>query len=79
MEPQRIHLNSEFPISLRAYRTSPKEEAEIKEQIQNLLKAGLIKESCSPFSAPVTLMLKKKEGKKMQFCVDFCKLNAITN
>ena len=54
MKPQRIHLISEHPILLSTYRTSPKEEIEIKEQIQNLLKDGLIKESCSPYCAPAT-------------------------
>ena len=48
MEPQRIHLTFELPIFLRAYRTFPKEEVEIKEQIKNLLQDGLIQEGCSP-------------------------------
>lgn len=78
MEPQRIHLTSDLPISLRAYRTSPKEEEEIREQIQNLLQAGIIKESYSPYSSPVTLVYKREEGKKTRLCVDFRKLNAIT-
>ena len=77
MESQKIYLTSELPISLRAYRTSPKKEAEIKEQVKNLLETSLIKESCSPYLAPVTLML-KGERKKAWFCIDFCKLNAIT-
>ena len=64
MESQRIHLTSELSISFQAYRTSSKEESKIKEQIQNLLQAGLIKESCSPSSAPSTLMLKGEEEKK---------------
>ena len=49
-EPQKFNLTSESHISLCAYRTSPKEKTEIKEQIQNLLKTGSIKESCSPYS-----------------------------
>ena len=49
-EPQKFNLTSESHISLCAYRTSPKEETEIKEQIQTLMKAGLIKENCSPYS-----------------------------
>ena len=39
MEPQRINLTSELPISLQAYRTFLKEKIEIKELIQILLKA----------------------------------------
>ena len=60
IEPQRIHLISELSIYLHVYRTSPKKEAEIKDQIQNLLKAGLITESCFPYSAPVTFVLKRE-------------------
>ena len=63
---------------LRAYRTSPKKEAKIKEQVKNLLEAGLIKESCFPYSAPVMLVLKIEEGKKTRLCIDFRKLNDIT-
>ncbi|GBM05807.1 hypothetical protein AVEN_2413-1 [Araneus ventricosus] len=48
VEPQRIVLNSDLPVSLRPYRTSPVEEQEIKNQIEKLLQAGLIKESNSP-------------------------------
>ncbi|GBL74845.1 hypothetical protein AVEN_243693-1 [Araneus ventricosus] len=55
VEPQRIVLNSDLPVSLRPYRTSPVEEQEIKSQVEKLLQAGLIKESNSPYSSPVTL------------------------
>ena len=54
MELQKNYLTSELPISLRAYRTYPKEEAEIKESVKNLFEASLIKECSSPYSAPVS-------------------------
>ena len=38
----------------------------------------MIKENCSPYCAPVTLVLKREEGKKTLLCVDFHKLNTIT-
>ena len=71
MEPQRINLTSEHPVSHHAYRTSHKEEAEIKEQIQNLLKAVLIKESCFSYSALVTLVLKRGRKKKHSCVLTF--------
>ncbi|KAG8177599.1 hypothetical protein JTE90_024199 [Oedothorax gibbosus] len=37
MEPQRIYLNSDLPISLRAYRTSPINEQEIQKQVNEML------------------------------------------
>ncbi|GBO01989.1 hypothetical protein AVEN_151873-1 [Araneus ventricosus] len=76
-EPQRIVLNSDLPVSLRPYRTSPVEEHEIKSRVEKLLQAGLIKESNSPYSSPVTLAFKRDEGKKTRLCIDFRKLNAL--
>ncbi|GBL72617.1 hypothetical protein AVEN_127877-1 [Araneus ventricosus] len=69
VEPQTIVLNSDFPVSLRLYRTSV-EEQEIKSQVEKLLQAGLIKESNSPYSSPVTLAFKRDEGKKTRLCID---------
>ncbi|GFS65850.1 hypothetical protein TNCV_390771 [Trichonephila clavipes] len=77
MEPPRINLTSDLPIYQRAYRTSATLEAEINKQIQNLLAAGLIKESNSCFSSPVTLAYKIDEKQKTRLCIDYRKLNAI--
>ncbi|GBO45207.1 hypothetical protein AVEN_72080-1, partial [Araneus ventricosus] len=52
VEPQRIVPNSDLPVRLRPYHTSPIEEQEIKTQVEKLLQAGLIKESNSPHSRP---------------------------
>ncbi|GBL95809.1 Retrovirus-related Pol polyprotein from transposon 412 [Araneus ventricosus] len=77
VEPQKIVLNSDFPVSLRSYHTSPVEEQEIKSQVEKLLQSGLIKENNSPYSSPVTLAFKRDEGKKTRLCIDFRKLNAL--
>ncbi|GFS56508.1 transposable element Tcb1 transposase [Trichonephila clavipes] len=53
------------------------QEKEIKGQVEKFLQAGLIKESNSPYSAPVTLAFKRDEGKKTRLCIDFRKLNAL--
>lgn len=78
LEPQRIHLNSDLPISLRPYRHSQQENAEIQSQVEELLKAGFIRHSHSSYAAPVTLAYKKDEGKKTRFCIDYRKLNEVT-
>ncbi|GFW57004.1 retrovirus-related Pol polyprotein from transposon opus [Trichonephila clavipes] len=78
LEPQRIHLISDLPISLRPYRNSQQESNEIQTQIEELLKAGFIRPSHSPYAAPVTLAYKKDEGKRSRLCIDYRKLNEIT-
>ncbi|GFV75692.1 retrovirus-related Pol polyprotein from transposon 297 [Trichonephila clavipes] len=77
MEPPRINLTSDLPIYQRAFRTSATSEAEINKQIQNLLAAGLIKESNSCYSSPVTLAYKRDEKQNFRLCIDYRKLNAI--
>ncbi|GFS65305.1 retrovirus-related Pol polyprotein from transposon opus [Trichonephila clavipes] len=47
-------------------------------QIEELLKAGFIRPSHSPYAAPVTLAYKKDEGKRSRLCIDYRKLNEIT-
>lgn len=41
-------------IAKRFYKCSWEDQEEIKKQINELLKVGLIEESCSLFTAPVT-------------------------
>ncbi|XP_051134921.1 uncharacterized protein LOC127254082 [Andrographis paniculata] len=59
-----------------AYRANPDETKEIQRQIQDLLDKGWVRESLSPCSVPVLLVL-KKDG-KWRMCVDCKAINAIT-
>lgn len=77
MTEHRIILNNNTPIRLKPYRTSCKDNEEIRMQISQLMKAGLIQESLSPFSFPVTLVKKKGEG-RTRMCIDYRKINAVT-
>jgi hypothetical protein len=64
------------PISKRPYRMPPKELAELKTQLQELLDKGYIRPSSSPWGGPA-LFVKKKDG-SLRLCVDYRPLNAVT-
>ncbi|MEM7298817.1 MAG: reverse transcriptase family protein, partial [Bacteroidota bacterium] len=64
------------PIKSRPYKTDMEGRKEIKRQVEEMKKQGIIEESSSPWSSPV-LLVKKKDGTK-RFVIDFRKINAIT-
>jgi hypothetical protein len=64
------------PISKRPYRMPPKELAELKNQLQELLNKGYIRPSSSPWGSPA-LFVKKKDG-SLRMCVNYHTLNAVT-
>lgn len=64
------------PVNSRPYRYSPLHKDEIERQVKELLSAGLIIPSTSPFASPV-LLVQKKDG-SWRFCVDYRRLNSIT-
>jgi hypothetical protein len=73
----RIELTQSTPPNPRSvYRMSPSELDELKKQLDELIAAGFIRPSKSPFGAPV-LFVKKKDG-TMRMCVDYRDLNRIT-
>jgi hypothetical protein len=64
------------PISKRPYRMPPKELAELKTQLQELLDKGYTRPSSSPWGCPA-LFVKKKDS-SLRLCVDYRPLNAVT-
>ena len=64
------------PFRMGLRRTPPGFQKEEEVMIKNLLDAGVIQESASPWaSAPVPV--RKKDG-SLRFCIDFRKLNSLT-
>ena len=62
--------------NIAPYRHPPAYEKWVKEEIQQLLNAGIIRKSTSPWASPIILVPKKDGVPRM--CVDYRKLNAVT-
>jgi hypothetical protein len=64
------------PISRRQYKMAPKELAELKIQLKELLDKGYIHPSSAPWGCTTFFM--KKKDQSLRLCVDYQPLNAIT-
>jgi hypothetical protein len=64
------------PISGQSYKMTPKELAELKIQLRELLDKGYIHPSSSPWGCPALFV--KKKDQSLSLCVDYQPLNAIT-
>lgn len=71
-----IPLKSSAVVHKRAYPMSPQKKQILYDQIKEMLQAGVIEPSTSPFSSPPVLVMRPE--KKPRFCVDYRELNAIT-
>lgn len=69
----KIILSSEDPVFQRARRLAPREKVVVRDQIQEWLRDGIIRESFSQFASPV-VVVRKKNG-LYRVCIDFRKLN----
>ena len=76
LEEHRIVLTDDIPLAQRPYRQSVYDADETARQIRELLAKGLIRESLSPYAAPITLADKKDGSKRL--CVDYRRLNKKT-
>ena len=73
----KIVPKSDKIVYRRQYRHSEEQQKQIDEEVDKLLKNGVVKESMSPFNNPV-LMVPKKEPGKWRFCLDCRYINDLT-
>ncbi|XP_050553710.1 uncharacterized protein LOC126911298 [Spodoptera frugiperda] len=71
----KVRENQE-PLASPPYRLSPSKKEALEKELQKLLSADVIEECESPWASNVVLV-KKKDG-SYRLCVDYRKLNAVT-
>jgi hypothetical protein len=64
------------PIKLAPYRANPEKADQIRKELDQMIKMGVIEESNSPWSSPVVL-IPKPDG-SIRFCIDYRRVNDIT-
>ncbi|XP_049306295.1 retrovirus-related Pol polyprotein from transposon 297 isoform X2 [Bactrocera dorsalis] len=77
----RIRTTNNIPIFSKSYRYPYVHKEEVTDQIQEMLKHGIIRNSNSPYSAPIWIVPKKADasGKpKWRLVIDYRKLNEVT-
>jgi transposase len=65
------------PVAIPPYKKSIMEREYIKQRVKELLEAGVIRQSKSPWQAPI-LLVKKKDSPDLRMCVDYRGLNKVT-
>ena len=72
----QIHTGNNPPIKQRVRREPISMQGVVKEELQKMEEKGVIEPSTSPWASPIVLC-KKKDG-TVRFCIDYRKLNQIT-
>ena len=72
----KINTGDHEPIAQKQFRADKKRRTIIKEEVDKMLKNGIIKKSEGPWSSPVVIVT-KKDG-SARFCIDYRKINNIT-
>ena len=71
--PHVIRTKDEIPVKVSPRRLHPALIPRVKQEIERLLKAGIIRKSKSPYLAPVVI-INKPNSNEIRMCVDFREL-----
>ncbi|KAG1933335.1 interleukin-1 receptor accessory protein-like 1-A [Pimephales promelas] len=72
----RINLNDQTPFKQRSRPIHPQDVDAVRRHLKELLDAGVIRQSESPFASPIVVVRKKNND--VRLCIDFRKLNSRT-
>lgn len=67
---------SAAPVKQRYYPISPAVQKHIDQELDQMLKDGIVEPSTSPWASSI-ILVKKKDG-SYRFCVDYRRLNKVT-
>ena len=76
VDKHKIKLTDDAPFHERPRRIPPALYEEVRKHLKQMLQAGVIKESTSPWASNIVIV-RKPDG-KIRFCIDFRRLNART-
>lgn len=71
-----IRLSDPSPFRQRSRRLAPADIEDVRKHLQELLCAGIIKESRSPYASPIVIV--RKRNGSIRMCVDYRLLNSRT-
>ncbi|XP_059055505.1 uncharacterized protein LOC131849440 [Achroia grisella] len=71
-----IELNDSEPVVYRPYRLSWGERDQVRNMVQEMMDAGIVRETSSPYASPIVLVQKKTGEKRL--CIDYRALNRRT-
>lgn len=77
----KIRTVDDIPIHTKSYRYPQIYEEEVQQQVQKLLRDGIVSESVSPYTSPIWIVPKKADAsgtKRFRLVIDYRKLNEKT-
>lgn len=76
-----IRTTTDEQINSKLYRYPPKHETEVRRQMEDMERQGIIRKSRSKYSSPIIIVPKKKDSsgiQKFRIVVDYRRLNQVT-